>query len=794
MDGPRVVFCTYQSSRVIKGALRPGESFELAICDEAHRTAGWDDDERDNSLALDDRHIEIKKRVFFTATPRHCTTRERDDNGQPKPVYSMEDERVYGREAYLLSFKRAVEPLDIILPFKVLVSVITSPELQREEIKHGIVHIEGEGDGVWANQIANQIALAEAAKEFGINKLFTFHRKISHAKDFVAGIGRFLKDYVAEHVSSEMSVHQREERLALIAKNPKALLANAGCLREGVNVPSLDGVAFFTATKSRVSVAQAMGRVMRKDPKNPDKKLGYVLLPLYVEIADGEDYLEAMRRTNYEVAFEVLQTILELDEALRESLVELVVKKDVAGARDLLRPLVEVRAAHPHPPVEMNRLLEAIANHCIDGLIAPFEVRWRQMYGQLVAYKEREGDCNVPYYYGAPEDEHGRYVSPLHAWTVVQRKRYKEGTLAQHRVKLLNDIGFCWDLDQAIWDQFIKELRDHYAAHGHWQFGTDRLGRKTRQVRQEIKEGKVPQARIDELIAEGFPLDGRALIDERWMQTVNELHARNWKPANESHRAFIGHQRTAKKKGTLAPEREAILNEKGFPWEPPEERWQEMLAELREALKDGTPLNKRLRSWLANQQTEFAKRALRTDRTQALKELGYLKEGLVGLVWVDVRKEAWQRQFEEYRQHVLETGDPLALKAAKPLRRWLAIQRQKYHGTREEKLSDIQIAAFESVPGHSWDPAKKKDRDENCCVKGHAYTPENTYWAKGRKDGQKHRVCLQCRRATVDRRKKNGPCPKGHAPDFGVSKRGYRFCRECHRDAAREAYRRRKAA
>ena len=42
------------------------------------------------------------------------------------------------------------------------------------------------------------------------------------------------------------------------------LLTNAKCLSEGVDVPSLDGVAFVEPRSSQVDIIQSVGRAIRK--------------------------------------------------------------------------------------------------------------------------------------------------------------------------------------------------------------------------------------------------------------------------------------------------------------------------------------------------------------------------------------------------------------------------------------------------------------------------------------------------------------------------------------------------
>ena len=59
---------------------------------------------------------------------------------------------------------------------------------------------------------------------------------------------------------------------------------NVGIFGEGIDTPSLDGIAFLEARKSPIDVIQAVGRAMRL---SPDKEHGYILVP--IEIPDGRD-------------------------------------------------------------------------------------------------------------------------------------------------------------------------------------------------------------------------------------------------------------------------------------------------------------------------------------------------------------------------------------------------------------------------------------------------------------------------------------------------------------------------
>ena len=64
-----------------------------------------------------------------------------------------------------------------------------------------------------------------------------------------------------------------------------------------------------------------------------------------------------------------------------------------------------------------------------DGARVPWETRFKE----LVQYKAKHGDCNVPQRQGQ-----------LGWWAVTQRQSYRKGELSQDRINHLNGIGFDW--------------------------------------------------------------------------------------------------------------------------------------------------------------------------------------------------------------------------------------------------------------------------------------------------------------------------------------------------------------
>jgi hypothetical protein len=245
--------------------------------------------------------------------------------------------------------------------------------------------------------------------------------------------------------------------------------------------------------------------------------------------------------------------------------------------------------------------------------------------------------------------------------------------------------------------------------------------------------------------------------------------------------AWQAYQRRLYDQGGYSPTYIKLLEQiEGWEWNRDRARWDSALQQIDQALRAGAALNQYQRRWLENQAHDLKSGDLPLRRIAPLKELGYIKEAPDGtLLWRDYAEELWHQRFKEYRDHVLTVGSEVGL--SQQLRTWLAVQRGRKRGTRRlAPLSPEQIALLESVPGFSWNPTER-----NCCLRGHPYTPENSYLTK--QGGRYCRVCARERNAAKPRkeRKVNTHCRRGHpySPEntYIDPKTGHRRCNECHR-------------
>lgn len=640
--GRKIIFSTYQSAHVVGEALQSNESFDLAIFDEAHKTAGREG--RNYAFALEDERLAVRKRVFFTATPRHYNPHQRNREGEAKLVFSMDNAEIYGPQAYRLTFAEAARQ-EIICGYKVIISVITSDMVTNELLNRGEVMVQG--DAVRARQVANQIALRDVVEKYGANKIFTFHKTIKSASSFVAvgneGICAHLPEFEAFHVSGKMVTAQRERELRDFRAAARAVMSNARCLTEGVDVPAVDMVAFLSPRRSRVDIVQAAGRAMRRAE---GKTTGYVLVPLYVELAVGETVEEAVSRSDFDEVWDVLNSLQEQDDVLAELIRQFGEQKGSGKGFDDSGFNERVDFGGPH--LSLQALRSAVATRCLDSLCSSWDV-W---FGKLKAFKDRFGHCNVAT---------GREEDPaLASWVSAQRTGKKKGKLSAERIQLLDDLGFVWDFQalkrQETWVNWYRELKKYTKEHGN---------------------PHVPRTHTNSKLAS-------------WVWIQRSRHDKNY-----------GGQ------PPLTEEQISLLDKLGFYWNAREEKWLEQFDQLKQFKEQYGHCNVELVQtekdsllrWVKLQRNALAQGKLDEKRKEQLDTIGFS--------WVSqVIDSKWEEMYEHLKSYHSEHGNadvPNRWKEDCKLASWVSHQRQR---RKKELLTDEQIHRLDALD-FTWQHRKR---------------------------------------------------------------------------------------
>ncbi|AQT80276.1 hypothetical protein B1R94_14905 [Mycolicibacterium litorale] len=328
---PRVVFATYQSSPQIAKAFELGRvpGFDLVVADEAHRCAGPTGSEF--ATILDPTKIKSARRLFMTATPRYFTGRiVREAKEADYEVASMDDEAKFGTVFHRLPFGEAIER-ELLTDYQVAVVGVDDATYREWAERGELVVLDGGGRKTDARTLAGQIGLAKAMKKYDLHRTITFHSRVKRASDFARSMPEVLAwmpprqrpkgPLWADFASGEMSAGDREIRLRHLAAldvGERGVLANARCLAEGVDVPTLDGVAFIDPRRSEVDIIQAVGRAIRK---SSDKTVGTIVIPVFIDT--DEDPEAALDASVFKPVWDVIKALRAHDEELGEQLDEL---------------------------------------------------------------------------------------------------------------------------------------------------------------------------------------------------------------------------------------------------------------------------------------------------------------------------------------------------------------------------------------------------------------------------------------------------------------------------------------
>jgi predicted helicase len=224
--------------KVAEAVRGTGFQFDLAICDEAHKTAGSKLSKY--GFIHSDFNIPVKKRLYMTATPRVFSNNLKSTltGDSADYIQDMSDPLIFGCEFHRMSFKEAIGK-GILVDYQIVVVGITSDEIQQALIQRKYV-----SDNETIDEIAHNYALDKFMSEYNSTHVITFHSSVKKANAFKERHKRDYADTSSYHVNGKQSTNERKVIMKEFVRSPKSIMTNARCLTEGVDVPSIDAVYF----------------------------------------------------------------------------------------------------------------------------------------------------------------------------------------------------------------------------------------------------------------------------------------------------------------------------------------------------------------------------------------------------------------------------------------------------------------------------------------------------------------------------------------------------------------------
>ncbi|MFJ5131609.1 DEAD/DEAH box helicase [Staphylococcus saprophyticus] len=337
-----VVFSTYQSIDVIGDAQKEEfPEFDLIISDEAHRTTGAHEMNKDASAFAkvhDNEYVRGKLRMYQTATPKIYGDNAKK-NAKDKSILlsSMDDESKYGEVIYRMGFGQAVSH-GILTDYKVMVLAVDETAIQKDMQKtladpENGLNIDDVGRivGIW-NGMMRRNGYKNPIKNSPydgapLERAIAFTRTIDDSKKVSKQFEEVVNEYIGastdqqttklsmKHADGSMNALQKGEVLDWLADSNKPLdeariVSNVRFLTEGIDVPTLDAVIFLAPKKSQVDIVQAVGRIMRK---SENKDYGYIILPVVIPAGETpETVLDNNKQ--YEAVWQIINALRSVDE------------------------------------------------------------------------------------------------------------------------------------------------------------------------------------------------------------------------------------------------------------------------------------------------------------------------------------------------------------------------------------------------------------------------------------------------------------------------------------------------
>ena len=710
--GPKVVFSTYQSSPLIAEAQKNQKipAFKIVFADEAHRCAG--NVSEAFGCVLDSKRIRSDKVLFMTATPRILSKQIKNAaEGRDIETASMDDPLVFGEVLHQLKFSEAIEQ-DLLSDYRVVIVGVDHPTVKKRIQNRKLLRTSN-GVKLDAETLATHVALAKAVKDYDLRRVISFHSRVAGAKSFASDHTEVLewmlpKDRptgttITDFVSGDMNSGDRNTKinqLRNLSEGERGILSNARCLSEGVDVPSLDGVAFIDPRKSQVDIVQAVGRAIRK---SDGKSHGTILIPVFID--EHEDEKEALDSSRFKPIWDVVNALRSHDD-------------DLAHELDSLRTALGRRESIGASSRGLEKIVFDLPEMCeqsfVDGLrtrlVEQTTASWMFWYGLLQDYCVENGDAKMSKFFQSTDGD------KLGLWVSNQRSR--RDSLPQDRKRLLEAVPrWSWELREDKWNEGFAALRQYVKKTGGVspaaQLKTKdgfALGSWTRTQRRE-KDLLTPERiklleslngwRWDPFSDQWFHGFGRLKIFIAKTGSANPIQSYHSEDGFALGR-WVSKQRLLK--DTITTERQQLLE--GLPkwtWDWREDKWEAGYAALLRYVrktKKARPLHAhktkdgfRLGNWVSN--LRVSKGTISTERKRLL-------EALPKWSW-DILADEWNEGIGELKAFVTRTG--CARPAAKfksvdgfQLGNWVSNLR-----ARRDAIPPERQRLLEALPKWSWD-------------------------------------------------------------------------------------------
>lgn len=299
---------------------------------------------------------------------------------------------------------------------------------------------------------------------------------------------------------------------------------------------------------------------------------------------------------------------------------------------------------------------------------------WDHRLNQLREFKAATGHTNVPNRYPANPQLATWVAEQCRHYKVISKEPTKKSSLSQERIRILEEMGFRWSIQESLWDERLQELMKYRAEHGScnvpnkWKENPS-LGkwvnaqRQYYRIRNEGKATSITAERIAKLEAIGFEWTLRSLTP--WETRLEELKA-----YKEKHGHVLVPQKDKEHRGLA--------------------RWVDTQRQQARMKRDGK------------------KSQMTDDRIAQLDA--------IGMKWVTIDPKSWESHYQDLKEYKARNGDcyvPMRKDDPK-LGEWVGQQRKAYRLKMDGKQSAMTDERMEKLNkiGFTWRLRKRKTHPE----------------------------------------------------------------------------------
>lgn len=690
----KVIFSTYHSLHVIANAIKGlSLEFDLTFCDEAHKTAGVGNNKF--SLVHDNNQVPSKYRLYATATPRIVKETLKKKLGDDlKYAYDMNDPNTFGYEFHRMTFKDAIEE-KVLVDYKIVAIGVNN-----DQLKDYIEQRRFVDEKLSIDELANNYALEHVMKKYNANHGLTFHSRVKLAQEFSDRHGQLFPSTKTYSVNGDQPTSYRNLVLEEFRNSEKAIVSNARCLTEGVDVPTIDLVYFCDPKNSKVDIVQAVGRALRK---KEGKKLGLIVVPIYH--SKKNDVENSISSGSFKNLLQVIRSLCDQDERLQDEINFIAFGKGKRKSNKI--DIVTSSFIEEQDKIILEGFEEKLRNSLFDQIIEKSSNNWDLWFLKLKSY------LNTNKKYPTKRDD-----KDLYNWIANQRNRKKNSTLKNEELRKLNSIKFVWNVVEWKWERMFLQFQE-YSNENLFPpckgIDDDELVTWYKYQQSYIKDNTIitPEQKrrflsIDKIF-QGLP------SRKKWFEPYRELvnfrmeNPEKWPQYNRDDKTstenklyiFCQTMRKRYRENDLGDFWFEKMTSIDFNFEGKTDNWTQYWQKIKDILKtrksiSSQNIGENVYSWIIRHRKKYEEGKLSDYHTKKIEELN-----------LDRYFGTWQQKFNRIKEWILKNDKLPTRTTKKDFHTWLNSQRTRYKNNR---LTDEQIKALESID-YDLD-AKGKERNE----------------------------------------------------------------------------------